>query len=269
MPAALCFTLVSAMSAVAAVLSAALCAPWRRRAEQAAAEQAAPEQGLQSGAEIGGLEEAEAEEAEAEAFEADLEGAHFEEADLEGGIGRLEEEEAEEAAEEVPIVTEADGMRLHLSPNSATGYLGVYLERGKFCAQTKVGGRGAPRIFLGSFGTAVEAAVAYARRVGEAAAPEERQETELRRWFPAIYEIDGKWRLCFVGKTSSSSDWWRTSGCVERLGDSARASTRFRTVNGTVYLLVGKCEAARWRRAGEHTGGRRRGRRGARALGSC
>ncbi|EOD09251.1 hypothetical protein EMIHUDRAFT_216623 [Emiliania huxleyi CCMP1516] len=141
-------------------------------------------------------------------------------------------------------------MRLHLSPNSATGYLGVYLERGKFCAQTKVGGRGAPRIFLGSFGTAVEAAVAYARRVGEAAAPEERQETELRRWFPAIYEIDGKWRLCFVGKTSSSSDWWRTSGCVERLGDSARASTRFRTVNGTVYLLVGKCEVSPSRSTG-------------------
>ena len=173
----------------------------------------------------------------------------LEEADLEGEFERFEEEEAEEAAEEA-IVTEAEGLRLHLSPNSATGYLGVYLERGKFCAQTKVGGQGARRIFLGTFGTAVEAAVAYARRVGEAAAPLERQETELRRWFPAIYEIDGKWRLCFVGKTSSSSDWWRTSGCVERLGDSARASTRFRTVNGTVYLLVGKCEVSPSRSTG-------------------
>lgn len=37
---------------------------------------------------------------------------------------------------------------------------------------------------------------------------------------------------------------------MERLGDSARASTRFRTVNGTVYLLVGKCEVSPSRSTG-------------------
>ena len=60
-------------------------------------------------------------------------------------------------------VAEAEGMRLHLSRNSSTGYRGVSKKRNRFIAQYTVDGR--RNKLAGSFGTAVEAAVAYARAI--------------------------------------------------------------------------------------------------------
>eukprot|EP00900_Chrysochromulina_parva_P009663 jgi/Chrpa1/18699/Chrysochromulina_OHIO_Genome00022198-RA len=111
------------------------------------------------------------------------EGDAEEEGPLEEGNEKEEEaaeEEEEEEEKEVgaDMVTEAEGLRLHLSPRSSTGYLGVHRRpnhpsgqpRAKpFEARYKRDGR---RVYLGHFTTAVEAAVAYARciaRDGEAA----------------------------------------------------------------------------------------------------
>ncbi|EOD39800.1 hypothetical protein EMIHUDRAFT_223336 [Emiliania huxleyi CCMP1516] len=64
------------------------------------------------------------------------------------------------------VATEAEGLRLHLSSRSNAGYSGVCKHRpsGRFEARRKVDGKD---VYIGSFGTAVEAAVAYARAVGE------------------------------------------------------------------------------------------------------
>ena len=65
------------------------------------------------------------------------------------------------------VATEAEGMPLHLSSNSSTGYMGVSkLPSGRFRAQHSLGGKNRN---LGSFDTAVAAAAAYASKVGEAA----------------------------------------------------------------------------------------------------
>ena len=80
-----------------------------------------------------------------------------------------EEPAAEAAATELAMetpVAEADGVLLHLSGKSTTGYAGVSkLATGRFRAQHYVGGK---QVRLGHFGTAVQAAVAYARAVGHA-----------------------------------------------------------------------------------------------------
>ena len=54
-------------------------------------------------------------------------------------------------------------MRLHLSRNSSTGYRGVSKVRNRIVVQYVVDGR--QNQLAGSFGTAVEAAVAYARAI--------------------------------------------------------------------------------------------------------
>ncbi|EOD11831.1 hypothetical protein EMIHUDRAFT_214154 [Emiliania huxleyi CCMP1516] len=60
---------------------------------------------------------------------------------------------------------EAEGLRLHLSSSNSTGYKNVFKEpSGRFQANHRVEGR---NVGLGIFDTAVEAAVAYARAVGE------------------------------------------------------------------------------------------------------
>jgi len=56
------------------------------------------------------------------------------------------------------VVTEFDGLQLHLSRNSPTGYTGVTKEGSRFRAR-----RGGQQI--GTYETAVEAAAAYAREV--------------------------------------------------------------------------------------------------------
>ena len=58
-------------------------------------------------------------------------------------------------------VTEAEGLQLQLSSN-ASGYVGVHRHGHRFVAQYQRGGK---TTYLGYFGTAVEAAIAYARQV--------------------------------------------------------------------------------------------------------
>ena len=62
------------------------------------------------------------------------------------------------------VAEEAEGLRLHLSSSSSTGYKGVRADRSRYQAQRRAGER---NVYLGIFDTAVEAAVAYARAVGE------------------------------------------------------------------------------------------------------
>ena len=77
--------------------------------------------------------------------------------------------EAEEEEEEAEMV---DGHRLVHSSKSSTGYLGVYASRGRFEARPKIGGK---RIQVGSYSTAVEAAVAIAKRIATAGGEEEEE----------------------------------------------------------------------------------------------
>ena len=66
-----------------------------------------------------------------------------------------------------PTVIEAGGMILHLSSKSATGYRGVYIDRKRSPLKpyyTEVA-HGSKHTRIGTFATAVEAAVAYARYV--------------------------------------------------------------------------------------------------------
>ena len=63
---------------------------------------------------------------------------------------------------------EAEGLRLHLSSSNSTGYKNVFKQAsGRFWAQHTVDGG---QVHIGTFDTAVEAAVAYARAVGQAEA---------------------------------------------------------------------------------------------------
>ena len=64
----------------------------------------------------------------------------------------------------VAVATEAEGLRLHLSSSSSTGYKNVFKDGSRFKVEHRVDGR---QVRVGSFDTAVEAAVAYARAVGE------------------------------------------------------------------------------------------------------
>ena len=66
------------------------------------------------------------------------------------------------AEADAEIVTEAEGVQLHLSAASATGYRGVSRNGHRFESTIWIGGR---RCYVGTFGTAVEAALAYARAV--------------------------------------------------------------------------------------------------------
>ena len=61
--------------------------------------------------------------------------------------------EVEAEVEEPDVVREAEGLRLHLSSKSNTGYMGVRKQRGRYEARVKKSER------LGSFDSAVEAAV--------------------------------------------------------------------------------------------------------------
>ncbi|EOD23504.1 hypothetical protein EMIHUDRAFT_123683, partial [Emiliania huxleyi CCMP1516] len=72
-----------------------------------------------------------------------------------------------------PLAAEAEGLRLHLSSRSNnTGYKGVYKDGSRFKARDRVDGRrgrvDGKTVSLGTFDTAVEAAVAYAWGVGQA-----------------------------------------------------------------------------------------------------
>ena len=99
------------------------------------------------------------------------------------GVEAEEENEAEaqddaEADEEMgeemeEAVNEAEGVKLHLSQRSSTGYLGVVPYRGRFKAQHTSGGK---VIYIGVFATAVEAAMAVAKHITSAGGAEPENE---------------------------------------------------------------------------------------------
>ena len=70
--------------------------------------------------------------------------------------GRTHAASAGEAERHIP--TEAEGFRLHTSNRSQTGYRGVYRTGTRFYALSR-------RVFIGTYGSPVEAAVGYARFV--------------------------------------------------------------------------------------------------------
>ena len=71
-------------------------------------------------------------------------------------------------------VSEAEGLKLHLSVKSSTGYRGVTLNGGRFHAKA-----GSKQIHLGCFATAVEAAVAYARYFGPSSITVDAEDVEV------------------------------------------------------------------------------------------
>ena len=97
-----------------------------------------------------------------------------------------DKDEAEEEADEVPdeqqeaVVEQAEGLRLHLSQKSSTGYKGVCRALG--CTRESYQARG-PAVagqqpHLGYFRTAVKGAVAYARHVQQMEDDEDEDEDE-------------------------------------------------------------------------------------------
>ena len=73
------------------------------------------------------------------------------------------------------VVAQAEGLRLHLSSSSSTGYKGVRRQSGSvFRAYRNKNGK---QVTIGRYDSAVEAAVAYARAVGQA--PVRAHETPL------------------------------------------------------------------------------------------
>ena len=79
------------------------------------------------------------------------------------------------ARSELAPVMMAKGWQLHLSKLNQTGYKGVYCHGSRFnCSITSGGRKGQPHRYLGTFDTAVDAAVVYARHVQSlASAPAE------------------------------------------------------------------------------------------------
>ena len=75
-----------------------------------------------------------------------------------------EEEEGEKAEAAGEVVKQVDGVRLHLSRRSSTGYSGVYPRSGRFQTQLRTSSDGKQTTsHTGTYDTAVEAAVAYAK----------------------------------------------------------------------------------------------------------
>ena len=175
----------------------------------------------------------------------------WEEVPLEGRKRQWPEESAAPGGASEPAAgssgaaaAEAQGVRLHLSSSSSTGYKCVK-ERstGRFEAKHSVGGK---KVYLGTFGTAVEAAVAYARAAGEAPAAADGEEvaaaftgiaggggsSHVRRPPPSLppgwsvlqrMAEDGRKRSAFTGpgggRAASLPDAWRKYR--ERAGPAA------------------------------------------------
>ena len=85
------------------------------------------------------------------------------------------EEDDHEDEEAEAVVEESEGLQLHLSAKSATGYLGVFRHGSGFQAQHR---KGNANIYLGTFATAREAAVAFANHVRSAEMVEGEEEEE-------------------------------------------------------------------------------------------
>ncbi|EOD31629.1 Hypothetical protein EMIHUDRAFT_231600 [Emiliania huxleyi CCMP1516] len=119
------------------------------------------------------------------------------EVEVEAAAGKAALAGSEAMSSQEAPVAEAEGLRLHLS-SSSTGYLAVYEQSGRFQAQHRVDGR---HVYVGLFDTAVEAAVAYAKAVGEYQPPTVATEAEGLRLhlssrsstgYRGVYEHSGR-----------------------------------------------------------------------------
>ena len=88
--------------------------------------------------------------------------------------GNENEDDEQELEQDDELETEAEGLQLHLSDNSATGYKCVYETRSKRFEVR------ADNTYLGCFETAVEAAVCYARHVQQCGKDEDEEQTSRR-----------------------------------------------------------------------------------------
>ena len=106
------------------------------------------------------------------------------------------------------LVEEAEGVRLHLSGKSATGYKGVSLqENGRFHVRARLKGS---RAALGTYDTVVQAALAYARAKLD-------NEDDWR--------LDHKWVGKRVRLTKASSSARLSAGTPRGWGPARRSST--------------------------------------------
>ena len=90
--------------------------------------------------------------------------------------------------EDMVVVKEADGFKLHLSNRNPTGYCGVYSAGERYKAQQTRGGK---LHHLGTFDTAVEAAVAYAKHVIAIGGAEPEMEDEDNAEAEVVEEAGG------------------------------------------------------------------------------
>ena len=115
------------------------------------------------------------------------------------------------------FVTRVDGLQLHTSDRQPTGYKGVAKDRARFRAQYWSQGK---HISLGTFDTAVEAAIAYARHVQQLSHGDNKEEEEVEvdlceeeeeqpghgeegrvegQLEPAVQAMDGAGRVTWAG----------------------------------------------------------------------
>ena len=101
-------------------------------------------------------------------------------------------------------VKEADGYKLFVSDKNPTGYMGVFQQQnGRFEAKRKVGGK---YVYIGTYDTAVEAAVAYAKHAAKDGVYPDENQGVAPPWLAAALEQakDGS-VLEEAGATNSSS----------------------------------------------------------------
>ena len=126
------------------------------------------------------------------------------------------------------LVKEAEGFRLHLSPLASTGYAGVYLST-EFAVQEWGGGH----LNLGTFATAVEAAVAYARHrakkeKGGKGAPTRAPSAAARRRPPRALRRR-RARRCATGCGAAATEYEvRGSSAEDSSGDEGERQPRKR-----------------------------------------
>ena len=90
------------------------------------------------------------------------------------------------------VVSDVDGIRLHLAPQNSTGYAGVHprgQNRKRFVAQGSRGVKGSRH--LGTYATAVEAAVAYAKWVAKDTEEAAEEKGDDGDDYHIVSEVDG------------------------------------------------------------------------------
>ena len=128
--------------------------------------------------------------------------------DAGGGEQQMFEPDAEivgiEASNASGVVAKAQGVRLHLSKQNATGYRSVYPHEGRFQTSHTMNGK---HTYLGSFNTAVEAAVAYAKHVQSLNFNHEDGERVAEAEILPLHLADKKPRPKRVSRQTADREW--------------------------------------------------------------